>query len=227
MLRPIARAVFLSLLAASPAWAQQPAEPPLPMPGLTAPEPAGEGVAQEFIPNGTIATQTDAPPMTGAPLLTVDQDRLFVESAWGRRAQEEFEAKGNEIAEENEALAMQLQAEEASLTEQRSALDPAEFRRLADAFDSRATAIRRERAQAVQDLNAMIEADRTAFYRAALPVMGEMMQERGAVAVLDRRTVFVSLDAIDITSDLVRRLDAEIGDGAQPDGDEAGETGAN
>ena len=41
-----------------------------------------------------------------------------------------------------------------------------------------------------------------------------MMQERGAVAVLDQRSVFVSRDDIDITADLVVRLDAELGDGA-------------
>ena len=43
--------------------------------------------------------------------------------------------------------------------------------------------------------------------------MGQLMQERGAVAVLDRRTIFVSLDAIDVTETLVVTLDERIGDG--------------
>ena len=181
------------------AWAQQaPGDaPPLP------PE----------LPSRTIPTPADAKPLA-APILTVDQDVLFDASDWGKRTQRVLDQEGSKIEAENERLAAQLSAEEATLTQQRGSLDPAEFRRLAEAFDTRATEVRRQRAQVVQDLNAWAESDRAAFYRAALPLMGEMMQERGAVAVLDRRTVFVSVDAIDLTQDLVVRLNAELGDGA-------------
>lgn len=148
-----------------------------------------------------------------AAVLTLDQDLLYLSSAWGRRAQARLEAEGEIIAAENERLTQLLSAEEARLTGQRAALPAAEFRRMAENFDLRATEVRRERAQAVQALNAWAEADRSAFFRAALPVMGQVMQDRGAVAVLDRRTVFVSLDAIDVTDDLVAAVDRRLGDG--------------
>lgn len=173
--------------------------------------PGGAPPAPEM-PSRTIRTPADAK-TPAATILTVDQEALFTDSDWGRRTQRVLEEEGGKIEAENERLAAQLSAEEAELTSQRGALDPAEFRRQAEAFDIRATEVRRQRAQVVQDLNAWAEADRVAFYRAALPLMGEMMQERGAVAVLDRRTVFVSLDAIDMTQDLVARLNAELGDG--------------
>lgn len=184
--------------------------------GATAQDMPGSAGAQAppALPSRTIESPKDAKPMATAPLLTVDQDLLFTESDWGKRAQRVLDETGSRIAAENERLAAQLSAEEATLTEQRGTLDPAEFRRLAEAFDTRATEVRRERAQVVQGLNAWAEADRAAFYRAALPLMGEMMQERGAVVVLDRRTIFVSLDAIDLTQALVLRLNAELGDGA-------------
>ncbi|WP_347138758.1 OmpH family outer membrane protein [Paracoccus sp. SSK6] len=175
--------------------------------------PDGTADAPE-LPSRTIRTPADAKPLAGAPILTVDQEALFAASDWGKRTQRVLEEEGGKIEAENERLAAQLSAEEAKLTEQRGTLDPAEFRKQAEAFDIRATEVRRQRAQVVQELNAWAEADRVAFYRAALPLMGEMMQERGAVAVLDRRTVFVSLDAIDLTQDLVTRLNKELGDGA-------------
>ncbi|TBN43948.1 OmpH family outer membrane protein [Paracoccus subflavus] len=182
--------------------------------GVAAQEgPASGGTTAPAMPSQTIPAPADSSPVAAIPLLTVDQEALFSRSAWGRRTQRVLEETGREVAAENERLATQLAAEESELTDQRPTLDPAEFRRLAEAFDARATAIRRERAQVVEDLNGWAEADRAAFYRAALPLMGEMMQERGAVAVLDRRTVFVSLDAIDMTDDLVARLDADLGDG--------------
>lgn len=184
------------------------------LPGLAwAQQVPGEAPAAPELPSRTIQTPAAAKPLA-APVLTVDQDVLFAASAWGKRTQRVLDEEGSKIEAENERLAAQLSAEEASLTQQRGTLDPAEFRRLAEAFDTRATEVRRQRAQVVQDLNAWAETDRTAFYRAALPLMGEMMQERGAVAVLDRRTVFVSVDAIDMTQDLVGRLNAELGDGA-------------
>lgn len=175
--------------------------------------PDGAADASE-LPSRTIRTPADAKPLAGSPILTVDQEALFAASDWGKRTQRVLEEEGGKIEAENERLAAQLSAEEAKLTEQRGTLDPAEFRKQAEAFDIRATEVRRQRAQVVQELNAWAEADRVAFYRAALPLMGEMMQERGAVAVLDRRTVFVSLDAIDLTQDLVTRLNKDLGDGA-------------
>lgn len=185
---------------------------------------AGSAVAQQdpqqapqqtgpVLPSQTIETPSDAPSVPQTPILAVDQEALFSRSAWGLRTQRVLDDTGRTIEAENARLAAQLAAEEAALTDQRPTLDPAAFRALADAFDARATTIRRERAQVVEALNAWAEADRAAFYRAALPLMGEMMKERGAVAVLDRRTVFVSLDAIDMTGDLVARLDAALGDG--------------
>lgn len=186
---------------------------------LAPPEPPNT----EQLPNRTIETGSDIQTEMKAPVLTVDQERLFVESAWGQRAKEKLEEKGGMIEAENERLAQQLSDEEAELTRKRETMDPAEFRKLAEAFDARATEIRRERAQVVQELNARSEADRNSFYQAALPIMGEVMQRRGAVAVLDRRTVFVSLDSIDITDELIAELDKHIGEGPLP---ATGEEGA-
>ena len=186
------------------------AEAVLPAPEMPAPEIP---VAGGDLPARVIA-QPDLSGLPASGILTIDQNRLYTQSAWGRRAQNQLEAEGGKIVAENERLTQLLSSEEAALTEQRATLPPDEFRSLAEAFDQRATRIRRERAQAVQALNDWADADRDAFVRAALPHMGDLMSERGAVAVLDYRMVFVSLDAIDITEALTERLDREIGDGA-------------
>ena len=179
------------------------------------PDPDVPARDQQPLPSSTISGPGGVQAIAIAPILTVDQDRLFNESSWGQRVQAQLEAEGQTIAAENTRLADQLAAEERALTDLRATLDQAEFRRRAEAFDARATEVRRERAQAVQDLNARAEADRAAFYQAALPVMGDMMQARRAIAVLDRRTVFVSLEAVDITTDLIARLDETLGDGSE------------
>ena len=192
-------------LMALPAAAQDATVPDIPAPEI--PPIATPPV----LPNSTIPSPEEA--AESAPILTLDQEVLYLSSAWGLRAQARQEAKGEEVTAENDRLTQLLSSEAARLTAQRSTLPAAAFRELAESSDIRATRIRRERAQAVQDLNAWAEADRAAFFRAALPVMGQVMQDRGAVAVLDRRTIFVSLDAIDVTEQLVAALDDRIGDG--------------
>ncbi|MBK4216970.1 OmpH family outer membrane protein [Paracoccus caeni] len=165
------------------------------------------------LPASTIPASPGDQPDVQSEIVTIDQEMLFTNSIWGKRTQARLDEEGQRLEAENERLVTQLSNEEAQLTEERATLDPAEFRRRAEAFDVRATQVRRERLQAVQDVNGWAAADRAAFYRAALPLMGEVMRERGAVAVLDRRTVFVSLEAIDITNDLAALLDERLGDG--------------
>ncbi|WP_405405169.1 OmpH family outer membrane protein [Paracoccus sp. Ld10] len=194
-----------AVLMALPATAQDATGTDIPAPDIPA------IATPPILPNSTIASPGEA--IDSAPILTLDQEVLYLTSVWGLRAQARLEAEGEEVAAENDRLTQLLSSEEARLTEQRSTLPAAEFRDLAENFDIRATRIRRERAQAVQALNAWAEADRAAFFRAARPMMGQLMQDRGAVAVLDGRTILVSLDAIDVTEQLVAVLNERIGDG--------------
>jgi Skp family chaperone for outer membrane proteins len=190
----------------APAFAQQEELTPQ----MPAADPAQSGAQ---LPTSTITAPSASTDPLVAQVLTLDQDMLYLSSDWGIRTQAQLDSEGDIIAAENERLTELLSSEEARLTEQRATLPPAEFRTLAENFDLRATEVRRERAQAVQQLNSWAEADRSAFFRAALPIMGRIMQERGAVAVLDRRTLLVSLDAIDVTDSLILELNDSIGDG--------------
>lgn len=107
----------------------------------------------------------------------------------------------------------QLIGEEQALAVERDRTAPAEFRQKAEAFDIRAQTVRRERRQAAVDLGNRAQADRNAFVEATLPVIAAIMQEREAGLVLDRRQALAAVSAIDITQDLVERMDATIGDG--------------
>ena len=71
----------------------------------------------------------------------------------------------------------------------------------------------------------MLDAERQKFFKAAFPVLGEMLRKRGAVAILDARAIFVSAEAIDVTDDLIAELDAALKSGADQTG--ADQTGDN
>ncbi|TMM55586.1 OmpH family outer membrane protein [Sulfitobacter sabulilitoris] len=157
--------------------------------------------------------QTAGAPLTiQSPILTIDSDRLYLESAFGRRTAREIEAQGAELAAENRRIEAALTAEEKDLTERRPTMEPTAFRALADAFDEKVQTTRREQDAKTRALNQQLEERRSVFLTAAAPVLETLMREAGAAVILEKRSVFLSANAIDITSDALARIDAVLGD---------------
>ncbi|UWQ64547.1 OmpH family outer membrane protein [Leisingera caerulea] len=153
-------------------------------------------------------------------ILTIQPERLFSESAFGKRVEREMEAEGAVLTAENRRIEAELRREELELTERRSEMEPQAFRALADAFDQKVQDTRRRQEQKLREINQMGEEARREFISASLPVLQQILRETGAGAILDHASVFLSADAADITSLAIARIDAVLGDGAaQEDGD--------
>lgn len=152
-------------------------------------------------------------PVVSSPILTVDFNALFTGSAWGKRFQAEFEQATRDLATENDRIYAELAAEETALTEARKSLAAEDFRSRAEAFDQKVQSSRRNWEVRRRDLTQRPEAEMEAFRNASLPVFDQVMRERAALAILDQRAVFLSRDAVDVTSDLISRIDAEVGAG--------------
>jgi len=164
-----------------------------------------------------------------SPIVTLDQERLFSDTRAGQALVETLEADSAALAAENRQIEAELIAEERDLTERRSELPPEEFRALAEAFDEKVVAIRRAQDTKARTLAQRREADQQAFYRRALPLVAEIVRERGAVVVLERGAVILSAEQVDITDEAIDLIDARLGpeagqaDGATGPGDVAPE----
>ncbi|MCU0853546.1 MAG: OmpH family outer membrane protein [Rhodobacteraceae bacterium] len=156
------------------------------------------------------APQVELPP----PVLTIDADRLLAESAFGRALAAEVDTAARALAEENRRIETDLLAEERDLTERRAMMSPDEFRPMADAFDEKVQRLRAEQDEKERALADLREEGRQRFFREAVPVLSEIVREQGALVLLDRRDVFLSADAIDITDIAIARIDAAV---APPD----------
>lgn len=152
-----------------------------------------------------------------APILTLDQERLFDGSRVAERVAEEFERRSAELATENRRIEAELEAEELDLTKRRPGLAPEAFRALADAFDEKVQGIRAAQDAKARELQRLQEQGRQDFLRQITPVLAQIVRERGAVAVLDRRSVLLSADAIDITDEAIARINAALDAPAEPD----------
>lgn len=147
-----------------------------------------------------------------SPILTIDSERLYRDSAFGQSVLREIEAQTSALVEENRALETQLETEELALTEQRQTLPAEEFKELADAFDARVQGIRREREAKGREVSSLLEQQRDQFLGIAIPVLEAIMREAGASIVLEKRSVFISANAIDITDTAIERIDAVLPD---------------
>ena len=158
-------------------------------------------------------TQRTVPGIGPGNFLVIDQEKLFTNSRFGQRILAEVEAATNELAAENSAIESTLIAEEGALTEARPGLAADDFRKLADAFDEKVQIIRAEQRQKNDAIGQRLNQARREFFQAIVPVLAEILREKLAVAILDKRTVLISANLIDVTDLAVAQIDARLGDG--------------
>ncbi|MCO8144431.1 OmpH family outer membrane protein [Rhodovulum tesquicola] len=149
-------------------------------------------------------------PFLRSPVLTLDQERLFVDSQTGRALTEALEDASAALAAENRQIEAELIAEERDLTERRAALPPEEFRAMAEAFDEKVVETRRVQDAKARALAQRREAGQQAFYRQVLPLVAEIVRERGGVVVLERDAVILSAEQVDITDEAIAAIDARL-----------------
>ncbi len=151
-----------------------------------------------------VAAQASAP----LPFRILDEERLLRESRLGIEVLAEIRAAEQALEAENQRLSDELAAEERELTEARAELAPEEFRDRADAFDRRVEEIRAERARLGLELSRRSDSQAQSVFEAALPVLLQMMEDQGLVAILKPEALILGADWIDMTDDAIRALNA-------------------
>lgn len=167
-------------------------------------------------PRPAIAQEAEGQSVPRAPILTLDQERLFTDSLFGKAVLARHQSELDALLAENRRIEAALEAEELDLTERRATLPPADFQTLATAFDAKAEDIRAAQNAKDRAISQRLEAERQRFFQAAAPVLADILREAGAMAIIDKRAVILSFDAIDMTPGAVARLDATLGDGSAP-----------
>ncbi len=152
-------------------------------------------------------------PTYGAPsILIINQEALFSETALGQDILALEQHEQEVLIAEGRRIGAAFEAEEKDLTLQRDTLPPDEFRRLADAFDEKVVAARREQETNDATLIANIEARRRTFFKAVVPILAALMQRYSAAAIVDQRSVLLFDRNLDITSEAIDLLDRAYAD---------------
>ncbi|MEM1374876.1 MAG: OmpH family outer membrane protein [Pseudomonadota bacterium] len=151
-----------------------------------------------------------------AQILTIDSSQLFPGTVLGQSILNALAEERAAFAAESQEIATELRTEELALTEQRKTLPRDEFAALAAEFDTRVQAAREERDAGEAALVAQREQQEIAFLREVRPILGQIMEEAGAVVLIEADTVFLRDGAIDVTAIAIARInDATRSVGAQ------------
>lgn len=142
------------------------------------------------------------------PVVTVDLDRLVNETQIGQYLSFQMGERAQKLQKELDKIEAELSAEEEDLIKQREELELSEFRVLAKAFDEKAVRLRREQQAKIQALEEEGSKRRQDLLRSFVPVLSQVMRDRGASILLDRRSVVLDDRAsVDITDVAIMIID--------------------
>ncbi len=153
-------------------------------------------------------------------LLTLEQERVLSDSKAGQVILAEEARVRAELQSQGRQLDAELEAEELRLTGLRATTDPVEFRKLADEFDARVVSTRKEQEEKAAEAQANSEQARRLFFARVAPVLQAILQETGAGAVVEQRLVLISNQNLNITDEVIRRLDRDTQTDPSPTQDE-------
>lgn len=176
-------------------------------------------LAAALLPWAALAQDTGPAPVAPEtrtlppPIIVIDQNALFEQSAFGRAAKVRLEEASRALAAENREIEAALEVEERTLTEQRATLPADQFRKMAEAFNVKVEGIRKAQDAKSRSIARARDEDRQRFLAETRPVLAQILRDSGGVVLLDRSQVVLSLERIDITAEAVRRMDAVIGTG--------------
>jgi Skp family chaperone for outer membrane proteins len=134
------------------------------------------------------------------PFVTLDEARLFSGSRYGQALLAELEAE--------------LARREKDLTERRPSLSAEDFRALANAFNTEVEDHRNAQKSKERAIYQRHDEARLRFRDVANQVLAQVMQERGALAIIAEEAIVLGFREIDITDAAIARVDDLVGDGS-------------
>lgn len=144
-------------------------------------------------------------------ILVLNQERLLRLSKTGKALlATETEMRS---AHQSEGIAMDvaLENEERSIADIRDKTPGEAFEEMAEAFDKKVVQARLDHQKRSVALGEEIEERRKKFFADLVPIVAEIMKERGAALVFEQRNVLFTGPNVDITPEVITRMDREAG----------------
>ena len=161
-----------------------------------------------------------AQPLLGSEkpgLFTVDMNKLFRSSDFGKKIISENNKARLQLQNENEELEAELLSEEKELSEQRKILSLEDFRPKALEFDKKVSIIRTEQSAKEENLKNKARKEEAEFYKRIYPLLYELLLDRGGLILIDQRNVILWDSTVDITDEAILLINQVLGKSIKSD----------
>lgn len=160
----------------------------------------------------TVALAQAAAPAAQSAIIVVDMDRVGADSAAGKSGQAQLKTKLDSLQARGKSLADQLRTEEETLLKARQAstMAPEAFQAKVKDLQTKQNNARTELGNRENELQRSQAYVRQQIFNAVGPVINAIMRERGASIVLTRDAALAVSPALDVTAEVIRRLDAAL-----------------
>lgn len=152
-----------------------------------------------------------------AKVIVVDFARVTRESLAGLDIGNQIKANNVKVQARAKELQDGLRADQENLAKQQALLTPEEqqnipdsFQQLVREFQLKQQSAERELQEKQQGRQAAVEQANAEMENALRPIVRQLMTERGANLALDKNVVFDQLDGLDVTTQVIERLNQRM-----------------
>jgi len=158
----------------------------------------------------SVASAQESKLSTDIGVLVVDMQRIQRDAAAAKSVRAQSAAMRDKLKTTIGDRARAISREETELAELRERMDAAEFRVRVRDFEKRVFANRDFAQQESMKLQSVLAKASTRLRREIAPILAQLLRERGAQLMLDKSQVLLSADTLDVTDEVLKRLDALI-----------------
>jgi len=143
-------------------------------------------------------------------VLVVDMQRIQRDAAAAQSVREQSAAMRGDLETTIGERARAISLEEAELAELRERMTATEFRERVREFEKTVFANRDFAQQESAKLQSVLAQASNRLRREIAPILAQLLRERGAQLMLDKSQVILSADTLDVTEEVLRRLDEAL-----------------
>lgn len=155
------------------------------------------------------AAQAQTP---NAKILIVDFDRVSRESLVGQDISAQMESNRVDLESHAREIQQQLGAEQQELQQQRSIVSDEAFQQRLQQFQQRAQQQQSQLQTLTQQARQAMQQANLEVQRALRPIVRQVMEEKGANVVLDKALVSQHASGLDVTTEVIERLNEAMSD---------------
>ena len=135
---------------------------------------------------------------------------ILNESTAGKKAQDELKNRLNTNLKKLTQKEKAIQEEEKQIIQQKKLIKPEEYKKKVEKLRSKVTALQKERNQILQNTSAQRSKARNTLLRNLNPIIKEYMQEKKIRMVVDKKSLLLADENLDITNDIINILNKKL-----------------